>query len=155
MRRALFLDRDGTLNAYGKYISNPEEFVLLPQMPEIIRKFNQDGWLVIVVTNQAGVARGYYTEGDVQALHKHADALLANYGARVDAWYYCPHHPDFTGPCRCRKPEPGMIEAAIERFGIDPAQSIMVGDKPWDIECGERCWMRSMYVDEFVKEVWP
>lgn len=91
------------------------------------------------MTNQAGIARGYYGEKEMRALHRYMNERLAEYGAHIDAFYYCPHHPEITGPCHCRKPEPGMIEDAIREFDLDPAQCILFGDKPWDVEAGEKC----------------
>ena len=156
MRKALFLDRDGTINVDKGYVYKPEDFIFVDGIKQVIKKYNQEGYLVIVVTNQSGVARGYYTEDDVVALHKYADTLLFEEGARIDKWYYCPHHPVFgvgkyKTDCTCRKPKTGMLEQAISQFGIDPAQSLLVGDKVCDIECGNRMGIKALYVDEFLK----
>jgi D-glycero-D-manno-heptose 1,7-bisphosphate phosphatase len=111
---------------------------------------NQAGWLVVVVTNQSGVARGYYTEEDVLLLHRHVAGLLENEGARVDAWLYCPHHPSGRGsyalPCRCRKPLPGMLLEAAGRFDIDLEASFMIGDKLADVQAGRSAGCRSVLV---------
>ena len=107
-------------------------------MPEFIRKWNDWGYKVIVVTNQAGIARGYYAEEDMHILHRYMNKRLKECGAHIDAFYFCPHHPDITGPCYCRKPEPGMIEQAIREFDLDPEQCILFGDKEWDIEAAKR-----------------
>jgi len=150
MRKALFLDRDGTINIDKGYVYKPEDFIFIDGIIEAIRKYNQDGYLVIVISNQAGIARGYYKENDVIALHKYVDSLLQKSGARVDKWYYCPHHPEFGSDCNCRKPKTGMLEQAIAEFDIDVKQSLLVGDKPWDIECGEKMGIKSVYLNEFL-----
>ncbi len=105
---------------------------------------------MVVVTNQSGVALGYYTEEDVGILHRHIAAELAKTGARVDAWYYCPHHPSGRGsyslPCRCRKPLPGMLLEAALRHNIDLAESVMIGDKLADVEAGQAAGCRTILV---------
>lgn len=155
MNKAVFLDRDGTINKDINYLYRIEDFEFLDGVPEAIRKMNEAGYLVLVVTNQAGIARGYYTAEDVHKLHRHIDEQLAQYGAHIDAWYYCPHHPDITGPCNCRKPKPGMIEQAIKDFNIDTSNSILIGDQPSDIEAGESCGIKSYYVQEIKSWMLP
>ena len=150
MKKALFLDRDGTINVNKGYVYKPEDFIFIDGIIDAISRYNQEGYLVIVISNQAGIARGYYSEEDVIALHKYVDALLLKSHARVDKWYYCPHHPEFSQDCNCRKPKTGMLEQAIAEFDIDVKQSLLVGDKPWDMECGEKMGIRSIYVDEFL-----
>lgn len=150
MRRAVFIDRDGTVNEERDYLYRPEEFVFIPGAPQAIRRLNEAGFLVIIVTNQSGVARGFYTEEDVLLLHRHVAALLEEYGARVDGWFYCPHHPSGRGsyalPCRCRKPMPGMLLEAARRFDIDLEASFMIGDKLVDLEAGKAAGCRSILV---------
>ncbi len=140
MKKAVFLDRDGTINVEKDYLYQVADFEFVPGAEEAIRRLNQAGLLVIVVTNQSGVARGYYTEDDVEQLHRHINRELARHDAHVDAWFYCPHHPSGKGsyalPCSCRKPLPGMLRAAALRYDIDLEQSYMVGDKQADIEAG-------------------
>lgn len=140
MKRAVFLDRDGTINIEKDYLYQIRDFEFIPGTEEAIRLLNQAGFMVIVVTNQSGVARGYYTEEDVESLHRHIDRELGKYGAHVDAWYYCPHHNSGRGsyalPCNCRKPLPGMLRKAAERYGIDLGNSFMIGDKLADVEAG-------------------
>lgn len=141
MRRAVFLDRDGTINIEKEYLYRVEDFAFIPGAPNAVSLLNRAGFLVIVVSNQSGVARGYYTEEDVDTLHRHiADELLKS-GAKVDAWFYCPHHPSGKGsyalPCNCRKPLPGMLQDAARRFDIDLASSIMIGDKLVDVEAAQ------------------
>lgn len=141
--KAAFFDRDGTINEDVHYLYRPEDLRFIDGMPQFIRKWNDWGYKVIVVTNQAGIARGYYTEAEMRSLHRYMNDQLAEYGAHIDAFYFCPHHPDFTGQCQCRKPRPGMIEDAIREFDLDPTQCILFGDKPWDVEAGERCRISS------------
>jgi D-glycero-D-manno-heptose 1,7-bisphosphate phosphatase len=150
MKRAVFIDRDGTINEEKEYLFRRDDFVFIPGAPQAIRLLNDAGFLVIVVTNQSGVARGYYTEEDVHQLHRHIAADLEQFGARVDAWFYCPHHPAGRGsyalPCRCRKPLPGMLLEAAGRFAIDLESSIMIGDKLVDVEAGAAAGCRSILV---------
>ena len=140
MRRAVFLDRDGTLNVEREYLYRTEDFLFIQGAVQAVRLLNESGLLVVVVSNQSGVARGYYSEEDVELLHRYADGLLRQAGAVIDAWYYCPHHPEGRGsyalPCRCRKPGTGMLVEASRRLDIDLSQSFMVGDKLIDIEAG-------------------
>ncbi|BCS54486.1 D,D-heptose 1,7-bisphosphate phosphatase [Geobacter sp. SVR] len=150
MKRAVFLDRDGTINQEKEYLYRIEDFEFVPGAPEAIRILNDAGFLVVVVTNQSGVARGYYGEEDVETLHRHIAAELERSGARVDAWLYCPHHPDGKGsyalPCRCRKPLPGMLVDAAVRFGIDLSASVMIGDKRIDVEAAMAAGCRPVLV---------
>jgi D-glycero-D-manno-heptose 1,7-bisphosphate phosphatase len=150
MKRAVFIDRDGTINVEKDYLYLTSKFEFLPGAVTAIRMLNEAGFLVVVVTNQSGVARGYYTEEDVLQLHRHVDTLLEQNGARVDAWYYCPHHPSGRGsyalPCRCRKPGPGMLQEAARRFDIDLKSSLMIGDKLVDVEAGRSVGCRSVLV---------
>lgn len=145
--KAVFFDRDGTINRDVHYLYRPEDMHFIDGIPSFIKKWNDWNYKVIVVTNQAGIARGYYTEDDMRVLHRYMNECLNEYGAHVDAFYFCPHHPDFTGTCHCRKPEPGMIEDAIREFDLDPAQCILFGDKPWDVEAGERCGIFSVLAE--------
>ncbi|MEI6305713.1 MAG: D-glycero-beta-D-manno-heptose 1,7-bisphosphate 7-phosphatase [Deltaproteobacteria bacterium] len=150
MKRAVYLDRDGTINLETDYLFRVEDFVFIPGVPEAVRMLNETGFLVLVVTNQSGVARGYYTEEDVELLHRHIDGELAKSGAHIDAWFYCPHHPEGKGSyslaCKCRKPLPGMLIEAAHRFDIDLSASVMIGDKLVDIEAGSAAGCRSILV---------
>lgn len=150
MRPAAFLDRDGTINLEKEYLYRIEELEFVPGAPQAIRLLNRAGYLVVVVTNQSGVARGYYGEEDVEKLHRHMAALLAGAGARVDAWLYCPHHPDGRGsyaiPCSCRKPLPGMLREAARRFSIDLQRSVMIGDKLIDVQAARAAGCRPVLV---------
>ncbi|HWK95284.1 MAG TPA: D-glycero-beta-D-manno-heptose 1,7-bisphosphate 7-phosphatase [Pseudolabrys sp.] len=135
---AAFLDRDGVLNVDHNYVHRVDQLEWIERVPEAIRLLNDAGYLVIVVTNQAGVARGYYDEAAIDALHAHMRAYLSARGARIDAFYYCPHHPDgkvaaYAKSCDCRKPGAGMLEQAARDWPIDRARSFMIGDKDIDI----------------------
>lgn len=126
-------DRDGTLNVDTGHLFESEKLELIPETVEIMARYAADsGYKVVVVTNQAGIAKGLYTEADMRALHRHMEEELEELGARVDAWYFCPHHPDYTGECACRKPAPGMLLAAMRDFDAMPTDCVMYGDKPSD-----------------------
>lgn len=142
--RAVFLDRDGTINAEVNYLSRVEDWQLLPQADTAIRLLNEQGWRVAVITNQAGVGRGYYPAEAVAALHAHLRAELARVGARVDGIYVCPHHPDDN--CECRKPKTRLFEQAAREFDIDLSASYAVGDKLSDLIPGRALGCRAILV---------
>ena len=150
-RRAVFLDRDGTINVEKKYLHRIEDFEFIPGVPEAIRRLKKAGFLVIVVSNQSGIARGYYDEQAVDKLHRHIQEELARYKTSVDGFYICPHHPEkgigaYRIVCDCRKGEAGMLKRAALDHDIDLGQSFMVGDKPADVEAGERAGCQSILV---------
>jgi histidinol-phosphate phosphatase family protein len=135
---AVFLDRDGTLIEEVGYLDRPERVVLYPWATDAIRALNRAGVRVIMVTNQSGVARGFFTEAIVRLVHGRIADLLADGHAHFDAYYYCPHHPDgrvteYARACECRKPGRGMVDRAVEEFGIDPSRSFAVGDRWLDV----------------------
>lgn len=141
MERVIFLDRDGTLNKEVNYLHKPEDLVFLPGVAEALRSFREAGYRIVVVTNQAGVARGYYGEKDVEILHAYMNDCLRQQGAGIDAFFYCPHHPEhgigaYKTVCRCRKPGTGMFEMAEKLFTVDKAHSWMIGDKLIDVQAG-------------------
>ncbi|PWB64654.1 MAG: D,D-heptose 1,7-bisphosphate phosphatase [Bradyrhizobiaceae bacterium] len=143
LRPAAFLDRDGVLNVDAGYVHRPEDFVWIPGAVAAVRRLNDAGYLVIVVTNQSGVARGLFDEDAVRALHAWIDAQLRAAGAHVDAFYYCPHHPDgtvarYARACDSRKPGAGMIARALREWPIDRARSLLIGDKDIDMEAARR-----------------
>lgn len=139
-RTAVFLDRDGTLNFEKNYLYRFEDWEWIPGAIEAIRRINAMGHVAVVITNQAGIARGYYGEPELQALHSQVDHLLAEEGARIDAYYHCPHHPEHGAvrDCACRKPEPGLLLQAQRDLDIDLSASWLIGDKASDIEAGIR-----------------
>lgn len=135
---AVFLDRDGVLNIDNGYVHRLEDFVWVEGAPEAVKWLNDQGYLVIVVTNQAGIARGYYTEEEYLCLMDWMNEELRRRGAHIDAFYYCPHHPtEGIGPyrleCRCRKPAPGLLEQALAEWEIDTVHSLVIGDRHSDL----------------------
>ena len=133
-RRAVFFDRDGTLIDDVRYIADPARVALRPTAARALRRLNEAGWLVVVVTNQSGIARGLLTEDDYRRVQHRLDQLLAADGARVDASYHCPHLPEITGPCACRTPGVALFEQAAAEHDIDLARSAYVGDRLRDVE---------------------
>lgn len=144
----MFLDRDGILNEKmpeGHYVSRWEEFRVLPGVPEALRKLNESGVRVLVVSNQRGIARGLYTAEGVAAIHEKFGQMLGQAGAHIDAFFICPHD---KGQCNCRKPLPGLFEQAVAQFPeITAETSAMVGDSLSDIEFGRRLGMRTVFVE--------
>ena len=149
-RPALFLDRDGVLNEDRGYVHRWEDFTWIPGARETVAAFNRADWLVIVVTNQSGVGRGYYAEDDVHALHKRMQDELARIGGRIDAFYHAPQHPE--APVEAyrhpdpplRKPNPGMLLQAMADWPIDREASLMIGDKPSDLEAALRAGVKGV-----------
>lgn len=144
----VFLDRDGILNEKmpeGQYVTRWEEFHMLPGVPEAVSRLNRAGLRVIVVSNQRGIARGLYTEADVESIHAAFQKQLERAGAHIDAFFVCPHS---SGQCSCRKPLPGLFEQAVMRFpDISGETSLMVGDSLSDIEFGRRLSMATIFID--------
>ena len=140
-RPAVFLDRDGTINEQMGYVNHLSRFQLLPGVARAIRGLNEAGLPVVVVTNQSGLARGYFPESLLEAVHAELHRLLAREGAHLDGLYICPHHPEareerFRLDCDCRKPRPGLLERAAAELGLDLGRSYMVGDRWSDLRCG-------------------
>ena len=144
MKRAVFLDRDGLICKDVHHMRSPEQFGLLPGAAEGIKLLNELGLKVIIATNQSGIARGYFTEANLERIHERMLKELAERGARIDAIYFCPHHPDEN--CPCRKPRIGMLEQAAEDFGLDLSQCFIVGDKKLDVEAGRNAGCPSVLV---------
>lgn len=152
MNRIVYIDRDGTLNEEVNYLYRKEDLRFTKKAEMAIRALNDHGFLVVVVTNQAGVARGYYTEEDVQALHRYINECLKESGAHIDDFYYCPHHPQhgvgiYQTECSCRKPETGMLELAGKKYDIDKRHSYMIGDNKGDILAGRRFGVTTVLVE--------
>ena len=150
-RPAVFLDRDGTLNEEVNYLHKIENFEWVSGAPQAVKRLNDLGIHVLVVTNQSGVARGYYTEDDVDRLHAWMNEELAEIDANVDAFYYCPFHPEGTvekyrALSHCRKPNPGMFKTAMEEWRVDPTRSFVVGDKNTDLIPGNELGMTTILV---------
>jgi D-glycero-D-manno-heptose 1,7-bisphosphate phosphatase len=152
MRPAAFLDRDGVLNFDRGYAHKPEDIEMIPGAAAAVRLLNEAGYYVFVVTNQSGVARGLYSEAAIEHVHRHMQDILKAEGAHIDAFYYCPHHPDgsvkeFAIPCRCRKPEPGMLEQAARDWPIDLARSFLIGDRDHDLAAATAFHIRGVKFD--------
>ena len=148
----VFLDRDGVINEDTGYVHRPVDFRWMPGMPEAIKLFNDAGWLVIVITNQSGIGRGRFSETEFLAFTRWIDGELAAIGAHVDATYHCPHHAtaaqgEYLRACECRKPAPGMLLRAIEEWRPDLARSVMIGDKPSDMEAATAAGVRGILYD--------
>lgn len=158
-QKAVFLDRDGTINKYVGFLTEPEQFELIPGVAEAIKKINKSGYLAIVVTNQPVIARGDCTWEELQLIHNKMETELGKEGAFVDAIYICPHHkdkgfegerPEYKFNCDCRKPKPGLLLQAAKDFNIDLSQSIMIGDSEYDLIAGETagCARRILVQDD-------
>jgi D-glycero-D-manno-heptose 1,7-bisphosphate phosphatase len=150
-RRAVFMDRDGTISEEVGYVNHPSRYRVFPYSAEAVRRLNEAGWLAILVTNQAGVARGYFTEDVIGSVHGILKDELDRHGARLDAIYYCAHHPSVGEPpyrfdCDCRKPRPGLIKRAAAEFEIDLQESWMIGDRYSDIELARNAGTRAAFV---------
>jgi D-glycero-D-manno-heptose 1,7-bisphosphate phosphatase len=151
MRRAVFLDRDGTLLEEGNYVSDIRNVVFFPYTVDAVRLLNQAGFAVVVITNQSGIARGIVREAFVAEAHALIDRKLAVGGARIDGYYYCPHHPEgsiaeFTRECECRKPKPGQLRQAAADLDLDLERSFVVGDRWSDVDTAEAVGARGILV---------
>ena len=144
MARAAFIDRDGTIARDVPYCSRPEDLELLPGVSDGIRLLNENGFKVIIITNQSGVARGYFTKDMLERIHNKLEDVLAGSNAHVDAIYYCPHHPD--DGCDCRKPNPALIFLAAKEHNIDLERSFFIGDSSQDIEAGYQAKCKTVLI---------
>ena len=141
--KVAYIDRDGTINVEKEYLGRPDEVELIHGSDSAIRLLNEAGYRVFGISNQAGVARGYFKIEDVLAVNKKVVELVAEGGGRLEEIFYCPHHPEgalpeYTKICGCRKPAAGMIEQAVEKYGLKPSETVVIGDKRLDIELGHR-----------------
>ena len=148
---AVFMDRDGTITEEMGYLKDAKKLRLIPHSAEAIKLLNKRKILAIVVSNQSGVARGYFTEKAVRETHKKLEKLLAERGAYLDGIYYCPHHPEFGPPrykknCNCRKPKPGMLLKAAEKFNLDLEECYVIGDKVEDIRLAQNVGAKGILV---------
>ncbi|MEA3373895.1 MAG: D-glycero-beta-D-manno-heptose 1,7-bisphosphate 7-phosphatase [Campylobacterota bacterium] len=143
---ALFLDRDGVINVDTAYLHKIEDFDFIDGIFDLCKRAQEKGYLIVVVTNQSGIARGHYSEEEFETLTHWMVEQFAEAGIQISGVYHCPHHPDITGPCRCRKPEPGMLLDAAEDLNIDLRQSLLVGDKERDIEAAIRSGVPVQYL---------
>jgi D,D-heptose 1,7-bisphosphate phosphatase len=156
--KAIFLDRDGVLNADTGYINHPDKIKWLHKVPEALHLLKQAGYLLIVISNQSGIARGYFSEDTVHQIHQHMNHYLQKTQSQINHFYFCPHHPGTKMPasqkqnnpyiqnCNCRKPKPGMILQAQKKHHIDLSQSYLIGDKVSDIQAGNSLNIKSIAV---------
>ena len=146
MNKALFLDRDGVINKEKNYLYKIKDFEFIDGVFEACQNFQKLGYLIIIITNQAGIARGKYSENDFNILTQWMSKEFEKRDILISKVYHCPHHPDFNGECECRKPKPKMILDAEKDFNIDLSQSILVGDKNSDIEAGIHAGIQKNYL---------
>ncbi len=154
--KAVFLDRDGVLNQeMGDYVCKFEDFHVLEHNFEALKDLQDRGYLLLVATNQGGLAKKWYTEAQLAEMHRHLKDIYAQHGVNFTDIYYCPHHPNFTGDCDCRKPKPGLLLRGIEQHDIDPAQSYFIGDRERDVEAGEAAGVTGILInsDQPISEV--
>jgi D,D-heptose 1,7-bisphosphate phosphatase len=145
---AIFLDRDGTINEDPGYISDPEKLVLIPEAGTALSLLKKNGYLLIVISNQSGIARGLMTAEDVDRVNSRLNLLLEKFNVKIDAFYYCPAHPEFSTQeeCECRKPSTKLLFEAVNKFNIDLNKSFFVGDLISDIECGKKAGIKTILV---------
>ncbi len=152
-QKALFLDRDGTINVEKNYVYKIEDFDFQPGIFELIHEYQKDGFLIFVITNQSGIARGFYTEKDLEIVNNWMLKQFKSKGIEITKIYFCPHHPEITGECNCRKPLPGMINQAIQEFEISPVNSVLIGDKKRDILAGKKAGVgKNLYIQNLLQE---
>lgn len=147
MQKAIFLDRDGVINREkGSYITNVADFEILPTSLNAIKIFKEKGYLLFVITNQGGIAKGLYTHADLQAMHDKMVNEFKAIGVEFTEIYYCPHHPDYMN-CICRKPDSSMLERAIAKYNIDVTKSIMIGDRERDYEAAGKVGLKGILIE--------
>lgn len=145
--KAVFLDRDGVLNQeMGDYVCRIEDFHILDNF-KALKTLQDKGYLLIVATNQGGLAKGWYTEDELAKMHGELRKQYLEYGVEFTDMFYCPHHPDFTGECDCRKPKPGLLLRGIEKYNIDPSQSYFIGDRERDVEAGTSAGVKGILIN--------
>jgi len=144
--KAVFIDRDGTINVNVEYLDNPDGFQMYIGVAEGIKLLKDNGFKIIVITNQSGIARGYFSEKTLEKIHERMKKELLKKGATLDAIYYCPHHPDDN--CDCRKPNTGLFKKAVKDFDIDTSRSFIIGDMTIDVEAGHRMGLKTILVPE-------
>lgn len=138
MNRALFIDRDGVINVDKVHVFKIDQFEFTSGIFDLCRRYHESGYLILIITNQAGIAKGLYSEDDFRILMEWVKSEFAKDGIKISGVYHCPHHPDYTGLCNCRKPGPAMIQQAAVDFSLDLSQCVLIGDKESDIEAGRR-----------------
>ncbi|HEX8515703.1 MAG TPA: HAD family hydrolase [Bacteroidia bacterium] len=146
MNKAVFLDRDGVINTERGYTHRLEDFVILPDLIENLQMYLEKGYLLIVVSNQSGIAKGLYTQAEVETIHAFLTNELIKHNIKFSEIYYCIHHPDVSR-CICRKPDSLFVEKALARFNIDPAKSYFIGDKDRDVEAAEKAGVKGILIE--------
>ena len=146
MKKAIFLDRDGVINVERGFTYRLEDFVILPDVFEMLHWFREKGFLLIVISNQSGVAKELYTQADVETVHSHLVNELQKNDLQFDEIYYCIHHPDVS-KCICRKPDSLFVEKALARFNIDPSKSYFIGDKDRDVKAAEKAGVKGILIE--------
>jgi len=145
--KAVFLDRDGVLNCeIGDYVCRLEDFKLLDNF-DALKTLHDRGYLLIIATNQGGLAKGWYSEDELAKMHNHLKEKYLEHGVKFTDIFYCPHHPDFTGDCDCRKPKPGLLLQGIKKYNLDPSKSYFIGDRERDIEAANGAGVKGILID--------
>jgi len=145
--KAVFLDRDGVLNReMGDYVCRIEDFNILDNF-DALKTLQDKGYLLIVATNQGGLAKGWYSEDELANMHTKLKKVYGEHGVQFTDIFYCPHHPDFTGDCDCRKPKPGLLLRGIEKYNLDPAKSYFIGDRERDMEAAAAAGIKGILID--------
>ncbi len=145
--KALFLDRDGVINHDpGDYTKSLEEFHILPTIMDKMKNWYDEGYKIIIITNQGGIAKGLYPATEVDAIHQYLQGRCIAEGFEITDFYYCPHHPEYSGKCFCRKPGSLLIEKAIHKYAIDPELSVMFGDRDRDVQCAQGAGVRGIQI---------
>jgi len=146
MNKAIFLDRDGVINTERGYTHRLDDFVILPDLYENLKLYLKKGYLLIVISNQSGIAKGLYTQAEVEVIHSFLTNELVKNGIQLSEIYYCVHHPDVSR-CICRKPDSLFVEKALARFNIDPSKSYFIGDKDRDVEAAEKAGVKGILIE--------
>lgn len=145
--KAVFLDRDGVLNReMGDYVCKLEDFHILDNF-DALKELQDRGYTLLVATNQGGLAKGWYDVAELTKMHNHLKQAYAERGVTITDFFYCPHHPNFTGDCDCRKPKPGLLLQGIEKYNIDPSRSYFIGDRERDVEAGTAAGVKGILID--------
>ena len=147
-QKAIFLDRDGVINReLGDYVCKFEDFEILEHNYETLKELQKRGYIILVATNQGGIAKGWYTEETLKQMHDHLYQDYLSHEIKISGFYYCPHHPNFTGDCDCRKPKPGMLLKGIEEHNLDAGLSYFIGDKFTDVEAAVAAGVNGIKVE--------
>ncbi|GGH19450.1 D-glycero-alpha-D-manno-heptose-1,7-bisphosphate 7-phosphatase [Mucilaginibacter phyllosphaerae] len=145
--KAVFLDRDGVLNReMGDYVCKLEDFHVLDNF-DALKELQNRGYLLLVATNQGGLAKGWYNETELNKMHAHLKQVYQEHGVEITDFFYCPHHPNFSGDCDCRKPKPGLLLQGIEKYNVDPSKSYFIGDRERDVEAGTAAGVKGILIN--------